>query len=166
MLLYKNTSLTFLITWQLPIKPMKHSQLCIAPVASASLLMFLSYKHSALSTSRMDREMILFAWAQPNLLLQQRHLLAHLLPLLPQPAVLLQRVFVVVVLRLVLRFVDLGLANTSVDRTESTLIVTYGQCCWDYSIKAMQRLITAWWSSHMTSLTALFHTQSMTNHFS
>lgn len=53
--------------------------------------------------------------------MQKRHLLAHLLPLLPEPAVLLQRVLVVVVLCFILLFVDLGLTDTSMDNGESAL---------------------------------------------
>lgn len=64
---------------------------------------------------------LFFALANPNLLLQKRHLLAHLLPLLPEPAVLLQRVFVVVVLCLILLFIDLSLTDTNTDNSESML---------------------------------------------
>lgn len=57
------------------------------------------------------------------LLLQQCHLLTHLLPLPPQPAVLLQCVFVVVVLCLKFCFINLGLLvqdiNMSVCRYQS-----------------------------------------------
>lgn len=70
-----------------------------------------------------------FFWVQTEvqlthyLLLQQCHLLAHLLPLLPQPAVLLQRVLVVVVFGLIFRLINLGLptqdTNVAVSQYQS-----------------------------------------------
>lgn len=57
--------------------------------------------------------------SQHYLLLQQCHLLARLLPLPPQPAVLLQRVFVVIMLCLIFFFIHLGLLTQDINRAVS-----------------------------------------------